>query len=259
MSKSGNCVNYQVIENEINVGKCPIFYIQIHFNSKILILICPLTSEEKYVDIPKMNYNINHLLCSRTRLGNNLILQILSSFGVVEDLNQNTQTVLQFIQKSPGCHMRQIQRDLNMAMGTIQYHLSSLEEMGKIISERADSHRFYFPVGTFGDLERNILKILNQDSARDILLFIIEQKSPTQTDITNNIKISSGTANWHLMRLLEYGIISEEREGKFKKYHLNGNPGIVINLLKNYHTSKWNSWSNKLAELFLSMTPEVKA
>ena len=152
--------------------------------------------------------------------------------------------------------MRQIQRDLDMAMGTIQYHLTTLEEMGKIISERADSHRFYFPVGTFGDLERNILKVLNQDSAREILLFIIERKNPTQTDIANNIKISSGTANWHLIRLLEYKIINEEREGKFKKYHLNGNPNTVITLLQNYHTSKWNSWSNKLAELFLSMSSQ---
>jgi predicted transcriptional regulator len=152
--------------------------------------------------------------------------------------------------------MRQIKRDLNMAMGTIQYHLTSLEEMGKIISERADYHRFYFPIGTFGDSERNILKILNRDSARDILLFIIEQKNPTQTDIASNIKISSGTANWHISRLLEYGIISEQKEGKFKKYVINGNSRIIITLLQNYHKTKWNSWSNKLAELFMDMEPQ---
>lgn len=208
--------------------------------------------------MPKRNCNAGHYPCSLTRLYNGFIaISPSSSSGVVveADLNENMQLVLQFIQKNPGCHMRQIQRDLDMAMGTIQYHLSSLEEMGKIISERAESHRFYFPVGSFGDFERNILKILNQDSAREILLFIIERKNPTQTDIVDTIKISSGTANWHLIRLLEHGVITEEREGKFKRYHLNGKPDVVIKLLQTYHTSKWNRWSNRLAELFLSVSP----
>ncbi len=206
-----------------------------------------------------MDYNASQYPCSLTRLYNGFISITPSFSGVVlieADLNENMQLVLQFIQKNPGCHMRQIQRDLDMAMGTIQYHLSSLEEMGKIISERADSHRFYFPIGSFGDFEKSILKILNQDSAREILLFIIERKNPTQTDIVENIKISSGTANWHLIRLLEYGIITEEREGKFKRYHLKGKPDVVIKLLQNYHASRWNSWSNKLAELFLDATPQ---
>lgn len=173
---------------------------------------------------------------------------------MVEETNENTQRVLDFIQKNPGCHMRQIKRDLVMAMGTIQYHLTTLEEMGKIISEKTESHRFYFPIGMFGDFEKNILKVLNQDSAREILLYIIEKKNPTQTEIANNIKISSGTANWHLTRLLDYGIIYEYREGKFKRYSLKGKPDTVIKLLQNYHTSKWNQWSNTLAELFLSLS-----
>ena len=204
----------------------------------------------------KINPNTSSLLCLETKLDNGFIADILPLFGVVgEVLNENTRRVLDFVLKNPGCHMRQIKRDLDMAMGTIQYHLTSLEEMGKIISERSDYHKFYFPVGTFGNLERNILKILNRDSARDILLFIIERKNPTQTDIVSSVKISSGTANWHISRLLEYGIISEQKEGRFKRYIINGDPHIIITLLQNYHKTKWNSWSNKLAELFMDMTP----
>lgn len=242
--------NHLFVGNQIAIGKYLINK-QIQFDFKKLFFV--YLFRKKY-DFSLVNYRINYLLFVITRLGNNFNPQILYHFDVVDELNENTQKVLQFIQQNPGCHMRQIQRDLNMAMGTTQYHLNSLEEMGKIISERTGSQRFYFPIGSFGDLERNILKVLNQDSAREILLFIIERKTPTQTDIVNNIKISSGTANWHIMRLLEYGIIKEEREGKFKKYHFNGKPDTVIKLLQNYHTSKWNQWSNKLAELFLSLS-----
>jgi DNA-binding MarR family transcriptional regulator len=253
-------VDNYISKNEIIVNKSLIFYLQIYLNFKTLIFIYPLISAEKYVNISKINYSSGDSQCSLTELNNSFIICSSLSSGVVkeEDLNPNMQQVLQFIQKNPGSHMRQIQRDLDMAMGTIQYHLNSLEEMGRIVSERGESNRFYFPVGSFGDFERNILKILNQDSAREILLYIIERKNPTQTDIANDIKISSGTANWHLTKLVEYGVISEQREGKFKRYQLNGKPDTVIKLLQNYHTSKWNSWSNKLAELFLSMNPEVK-
>ena len=195
------------------------------------------------------------LPCSLTKMGNSFISNYVSSSGLVDKLNENTQKVLQFIQENPGCHLRQIKRDLNMSMGTAQYHLNSLEKMGRIVSEKHSLHRFYFPVGSFGTLERNILKILNQDSAREILLFIIERKNPTQTDIVDSIKISHGTANWHLKRLIEYGIIHEEKEGKFKRYQISGSHTNVVKLLQNYHSSLWNKWSNRLAELFLSVSP----
>lgn len=175
-----------------------------------------------------------------------------------DEINENTQRVFKFIQENPGCHMRWIKRELNMSMGTIQYHLSSLERMGRIVSEEENRKRFYFPVGSFETFDRNLLKILNQDTAREIVLLIIEKKDPTQTEIVNSLKISPGTANWHLSRLMELGIITEEKQGKFKKYQLNGSHQNVVSLLKNYHSSIWDRWSNRLAELFLSSTGDEK-
>lgn len=215
----------------------------------------PLTSWLYHTNVPTMNYDITQLPHSLTKLVNGFIPSSIFS-GIVVEENENTQRVLQFILENPGCHLRQIKRDLNMSMGTVQYHLNSLEKTGRVISEKHDLYRYYFPIGSFGALERNILKILNQDSEREILLFIIERKDPTQTDIVNYIKISHGTANWHLKRLIDYGIIREEKEGKFKKYHLNGSHNNVVKLLQSYHSSIWNQWSNRLAELFLSVSSE---
>ena len=36
--------------------------------------------------------------------------------------------------------------------------------------------------------ERNLLQILNQETARDILFYIVEEKNPSQFDIVNYIK-----------------------------------------------------------------------
>lgn len=240
-------------ENKISSTKFPIFYLQIRLpNFKTLVLTCPLVSsfDRTSEKIQKSVFQAQYSLI----MFQNAFISCSEKFNrmVGEDLNENTQRILQFIQEHPGSHLRWILKDLNLSMGTTQYHLELLEKMGKIVSEKDSFQRFYFPVGSFGNMEKNIMKILNQDTARDILLLVIEKKNPTQTDIVNNIKISPATANWHISRLVEFDIIQEQRDGKFKRYHLNGNANNIVNILKNYHSSVWNTWSSRMAELFIA-------
>lgn len=176
----------------------------------------------------------------------------------MDELSDNAGRVLQYIEQNPGCHLRQIKRELDMSMGTVQYHLNLLEKMGRIASERHNLHRFYFPIGIFESNERNVLKILNQDTAREILMFILERKNPTQTDIVGSVKISAASVNWHIKRLIDLGLISEIKEGKYKKYQMTVDSTFVVNLLKNYHPNVWNKWSNRLAEMFLALSTEGK-
>lgn len=174
-----------------------------------------------------------------------------------DEPNSNTIKVLQYIQENPGCHLRQIKRELTMSMGTIQYHLNLLEKQGKVSSERQNLQKYFFPIGLFEQNEKDILKILNQETAREILLIIMEKK-PTQTDIVNIIKISSASVNWHIKRLAELGLILEQKDGKFKRYTLGIDTKHIVSLMKNYHPNIWNRWSNRLAEMFLSLSKEEK-
>lgn len=174
-----------------------------------------------------------------------------------DESNLNTIRVLQYIQENPGCHLRKIKRDLTMSMGTVQYHLILLEKQGKVSSERQNLHKYYFPIGLFEQNEKDILKILNQETAREILMLVLEQQ-PTQTDIANIIKISSASVNWHIKRLIELGIIVEQKDGKFKRYTLGIDSKHIVSLMKNYHPNLWNRWSNRLAEMFLSLSKEEK-
>ena len=168
------------------------------------------------------------------------------------DEQNNTEKILQFIEQNPGCHLRQIKRTLNLSMGTLQYHLNLLEKDGKIISDKHSLHRNYFRVGMFAQTEKNLLKILNKETEREILMYIIEHKNPTQMDIVKSIQISAPSINWHINNMVKLGLITEERDGKFKRYSFSGNPDHVVSLMKQYHTSIWNNWSNRLAEMFLS-------
>ena len=172
-----------------------------------------------------------------------------------DESNSNSIKVLQYIQNNPGCHLRQVKRELTMSMGTIQYHLNLLEKNGRISSERRNLYKHYFPIGLFEQNEKDILKILNQETAREILMIILEKK-PTQTDIANIIQISSASVNWHIRRLIDFGLILEQKDGKFKRYTLGVDSKNIISLMKNYHPNIWSIWSNRLAEMFLSLSKE---
>lgn len=175
-----------------------------------------------------------------------------------DEANSNAVRVLQHIQENPGCHLRQIKRELTMAMGTIQYHLNLLEKQGKISSEKQNLHKYYFPIGLFNQNERDVLKILNQETAREILLIVMEKEKPSQTDIADTLKISSASVNWHIKRLTDLGLILEQKDGKFKKYTIGIDTKHIVSLMKNYHPNMWNKWSNRLAEMFLSLSVEKK-
>jgi len=176
----------------------------------------------------------------------------------VDEQNINTEKVLQYIQANPGSHLREIKRELDMAMGTVQYHLNLLGKHGKVISERQNFRKFYFPIGLFGENQRNILKIIKQDTAREILLFIIEKNNPTQKEIVNKILISPASVTWHLDRLKKINIISELRDGKYKRYYLKIKPTEIVQLIKNYHPTIWDKWSGQLIETFLSLSGDVE-
>jgi hypothetical protein len=50
------------------------------------------------------------------------------------------------------------------------------------------------------------------------------------------------------------GLIGEEKEGKYKRYHFDRDSRAVVVLMKSYYPSIWDWWSKRLAEMFLSMS-----
>jgi predicted transcriptional regulator len=178
---------------------------------------------------------------------------------VKADLEGDTcDKVLRFIQEKPGCHLRQIQKELDISVGCVQYQLARLEEMRKITSARRGSYKFYFQSSIFKDNEKNILQILSQKTARKILMFIIERKNPTHTDIVNNIGISAPSVNWHVRRLIAFKIVEATKKGKYTRYQLadSSDSRYIVAMLKNYYPSIWSKWSGRLAEMFLSLSRE---
>ncbi|MGN6624781.1 MAG: winged helix-turn-helix transcriptional regulator [Candidatus Nitrosocosmicus sp.] len=175
---------------------------------------------------------------------------------ILKDGNENTYRIINHIKENPGCYLRQIKKSLHLSMGSIQYHLNKLEFEGKIISQKSGLYKHYFPIDVFKEHEKDIMTFLTQETSREIIMFIAEKSSPTQTDIAKKLRIAPASINWHLKRLLNANIIREIKDGKYKRYILSPDTSSlnVGKLLKNYYPSTWDKWSNRLAEMFLSLS-----
>ena len=173
------------------------------------------------------------------------------------ELGETADRILQFIQNNPGCHLRGIKDVIQISQGTVQYHTDRLEKMGRITSTTSGLYKHYFPVGIFQNNEKEILQILSQETTRQILMYIVEQKSPTQTDIVNSVGISASSVNWHMKRLLEFRLVEEIKEGKYKRYQLHDrkvSSKYITALMRNYYPAIWEKWSDRLIEIFLSIS-----
>lgn len=173
------------------------------------------------------------------------------------ELGETADRILQFIQNNPGCHLRGIKDMMQISQGTVQYHTDRLEKLGRITCTTSGLYKHYFPVGVFQNNEKEILQILSQETTRQILMYIVEQQSPTQTDIVNSVGISASSVNWHMKRLLEFKLVEEIKEGKYKRYQLHDrkvSSKYITALMRNYYPAIWEKWSDRLIEIFLSFS-----
>lgn len=166
----------------------------------------------------------------------------------------NRDRIYQFIANNPGCHLRKISKDLNLAMGDTQYHLKTLEKTDLIKSRRIGVFRRYYTVSIYGEKLESLLAILRQEVPRDIIIFLIENPGATQADIAKHKGFSAPTINWHMSRLIEIDLISSHKQGKFLNYYIKGDVKDITSILRRYYPSIWNKLSNRLADLFLDIS-----
>ena len=114
--------------------------------------------------------------------------------------------------------------------------------------------RTYYSVSIYGERIQSILAILRQEVPRNIILFLIENPGANQAEIAQHHAISAPAINWHMSRLIEIGLVSSHRQGKFVNYYIEGNIKDVTSILRKYYPSVWNRLSNRLVDLFLDIS-----
>jgi predicted transcriptional regulator len=170
--------------------------------------------------------------------------------------SENRLLIHYYIKKNPGAHLRMITRELEMGMGATQHHLDVLEKSGKIRSKRINIYRHYYAVEVL-EAEHNILAFLRQETARDILIYLMEHPHSTQSDIVNFKGFSAPTISWHMSRLEQAGLVRSIKEGRTILYALVDIQNMAV-AIKTYHSSIWDELLSRFADLFIQLSSDTK-
>ncbi len=173
-----------------------------------------------------------------------------------EDDSENRTRIYDYIKKNPGAHLRMITRELETGMGATQHHLDILERSGKVKSRRINIYRHYYAVEVL-EAEHNILAFLRQETAMDILTYLMEHPRSTQSDIINFKGFSAPTISWHMARLEEAGLVSSIKEGRTVRYAI-VNMQSISAALKTYHPNVWDKMLSRFADLFLQISSKTE-
>jgi len=148
-------------------------------------------------------------------------------------VHENRIQICNYISDNPGSHLRKIERDLNIRLSTLRYHLNYLEKNGSIVCQKQNNLKVYFASGKLKPQEKTLTLLLQQKRFRDIILVLIDFPGLTFSQITDRLSIGSSTASKYLNILEEQKIIFHEKLGREKKYRVNDEKSI-IELLKTY-------------------------
>src|SRR5581483_8852713 len=155
-------------------------------------------------------------------------------------------------------HLRRISKVLSIALGDTQYQLNRLENLNLVRSRRVGLYKTYYGASISGERNEKISAILQQETPRDIILYLIENPGATHNQISIHKGFSGATINWHMSRLTRIGLVYSHKEGRYTKYYLKGSVRDIVELLKSYHPSLWSKLSLRLAEVFLDLSDNSK-
>ena len=135
--------------------------------------------------------------------------------------------IYKYVTDHPGEHQANITKTLGLSSSSIRYHLSVLESMDLIVNHKNGKYkRFYinkngYSKYTNGNGYKHIMSALKNNTARNIVKFLLSHPRSNQKRVSKALDIHPSTVTWHAKRLEEAEIISKHRKGKEIHYSLN--------------------------------------
>jgi predicted transcriptional regulator len=133
-------------------------------------------------------------------------------------------------------HFRQISRDLDLAIGQLDFHINALMKGEVIVKETISGNARYYVRDKFSKDERKAMSILRREIPRGIALFLLDNPGSTPSKILENFSFTSATMSYHLRRLEKTGILRVEQDGRERHYFID-DPELVSSLMVLYRST----------------------
>ena len=155
----------------------------------------------------------------------------------INRINTIQDKIIQFVNDFPGIRYRELLRITRVSNGVLSYHLNLLDNSGKVRVHRVNNRVTRYFCHDVSIVESNLIGLLRQNTARKIIIYILESGTCGFNDIVNYTKKVPSTVTCHLSRLKDADIIKVRRQNEFNYYEIKIDKFILQKLLNKYKSS----------------------
>jgi len=149
---------------------------------------------------------------------------------------ENRQRIYEYVRKHPGTYLRQLARNLELALGTTEYHVEHLTNEGLLATRTAGKFKAFFVASDIDRRDTEVLTWLRQSVCRSILATLLREPHLSQSELAARLQLAKSTLAFHLRRLTAASIVLERRMGRSKRYEI-AEPDRVAALLGRHGAS----------------------
>ena len=163
--------------------------------------------------------------------------------------NDNRRKIYVAIEGSPGIHLRELQRVLNMPLTTLEYHLSYMSRK-KIIYSETDTHYKRYYAKPLDEEDKKVLSALRQKRLREIVLLILSNGKAKYQFMADYLKIPHSTLSFYLKYLVDNGILLKDKVG-YETIYTVKDDDKVVKVLVAYKASFLDKLIDKAVSMWL--------
>jgi len=119
--------------------------------------------------------------------------------------------ILDLLDRKPGLHFAALARQLDLATGQAQYHLTRLRRGDRLVAHEHDGRTHYF-LPDVDPAERRIVATLRRETARDIVADLVEHGPSRPSAVVDRVGIARSTLEWHCDRLTDAALVHKQRD-----------------------------------------------
>lgn len=137
--------------------------------------------------------------------------------GAGDPLEVDTRrAIYEALQASPGAHFSKLQRELDLATGTLQYHLRVLEDRDLVEVKKDGRYTRYFPSFEVDRRDKDALGLLRQETPRRVVLDLLEHGTSQLTEISDRLDLAPSTVSFHMDKLREADVARRPERGRYE-------------------------------------------
>lgn len=126
--------------------------------------------------------------------------------------NERRRKIFALIETSPGVHLRELQRMLDMPLTTLEYHLTYMTRKKIVLAETEDHHKRYY-TKPLDPEDKKVLSALRQRRMREIVLTVLSCEKAKYQLLADCLKLSHSCLSSYLKYLVGKNILAVEKIG----------------------------------------------